>query len=114
MEFDTEGSLPTTYDSQGSNMGLCGGLLGWDADDARLPRSAEALNAAGVQYRGIMVQGNEQARAQLTAWMEPFRDFGMTLVGCAHAAQGNAVAASIRYVHTALREILFLTVRSHA
>jgi len=31
-------------------------------------------------YRGIYLQGNEQARAMLTAWMEPFRDFGMTTV----------------------------------
>jgi len=49
VEFDTEGSLPTTHDSQGSDMGLFGGLLGWDADDERLPRSAEALQDAGVQ-----------------------------------------------------------------
>ncbi len=32
------------------------------------------------QYRGIYLQGNEFARAQLTAWMTPFRDFGMTTV----------------------------------
>ena len=32
------------------------------------------------QYRGIYLQGNEQARTQLTAWMEPFRDLGMTAV----------------------------------
>lgn len=32
------------------------------------------------QYRGIFLQGNENARAMLTAWMEPFRDFGMTVV----------------------------------
>ena len=32
------------------------------------------------QYRGIFLQGNEHARAQLTAWMEPFRDLGMTVV----------------------------------
>lgn len=32
------------------------------------------------QYRGIYLQGNESARAMLTAWMEPFRDFGMTTV----------------------------------
>lgn len=32
------------------------------------------------QYRGIYLQGNERARTQLTAWMEPFRDFGMTAV----------------------------------
>ncbi len=32
------------------------------------------------QYRGIYLQGNEHARAQLSAWMAPFRDFGMTAV----------------------------------
>ncbi len=32
------------------------------------------------QYRGIYLQGNERARSQLTAWMAPFRDLGMTAV----------------------------------
>ena len=32
------------------------------------------------QYQGIYLQGNEQARAMLTAWMVPFADFGMTVV----------------------------------
>jgi carboxypeptidase Q len=32
------------------------------------------------QYRGIYLQGNEHARQMLTAWMEPFRDMGMTVV----------------------------------
>jgi len=32
------------------------------------------------QYRGIYLQGNEQARAMLAAWMRPFTDFGMTVV----------------------------------
>jgi hypothetical protein len=32
------------------------------------------------QYRGVYLQGNEAARAVLTAWMEPFRDLGMTTV----------------------------------
>jgi carboxypeptidase Q len=32
------------------------------------------------QYRGIYLQGNEAARTMLAAWMEPFRDFGMTAV----------------------------------
>lgn len=32
------------------------------------------------QYLGIYLQGNEQARGMLTAWMEPFRDLGMTVV----------------------------------
>ncbi len=32
------------------------------------------------QYRGIYLQGNEAARTLLAAWMEPFRDLGMTVV----------------------------------
>jgi hypothetical protein len=30
------------------------------------------------QYRGIYLQGNERVRRLFAAWMEPFRDFGMT------------------------------------
>jgi len=51
VEFDRAGSLPTTHDSQGSDMGLFGGLLGWEADDPRLPESAAALQAAGTAVR---------------------------------------------------------------
>lgn len=51
VEFDRAGSLPTTHDSQGSDMGLFGGLLGWDADDERLPNSAETLAEAGIRLR---------------------------------------------------------------
>jgi L-serine dehydratase len=48
VEFDRAGSLPTTHASQGSDMGLFGGLLGWDAADPRLPQSAAALEQAGT------------------------------------------------------------------
>lgn len=48
VEFDVHGSLPATHQSQGSDMGLFGGLLGWDAADARLPHSPTALREAGV------------------------------------------------------------------
>lgn len=51
VEFDRAGSLPTTHESQGSDMGLFGGLLGWDADDERLPESAKALAEAGIKLR---------------------------------------------------------------
>ncbi len=51
VEFDREGSLPLTHESQGSDMGLFGGLMGWEADDERLPDSAKALAAAGVSLR---------------------------------------------------------------
>lgn len=48
VEFDRSGSLPTTHASQGSDMGLFGGLLGWDADDERLPDSDRALRDSGI------------------------------------------------------------------
>ncbi len=48
VEFDTGGSLPATHQSQGSDMGLFGGLLGWDADDDRLPDSARWLEEAAI------------------------------------------------------------------
>lgn len=51
VEFDRAGSLPTTHESQGSDMGLFGGLLGWDADDERLPDSPRALRDAGIELR---------------------------------------------------------------
>ena len=47
VEFDPQGSLAATHASQGSDMGLFGGLLGWDAADERLVDSAAALGAAG-------------------------------------------------------------------
>lgn len=49
VEFDVNGSLPATHTSQGSDMGLFGGLLGWDAADARLPLSPTHLAEAGVR-----------------------------------------------------------------
>ncbi|MCU0721106.1 MAG: L-serine ammonia-lyase, iron-sulfur-dependent, subunit alpha [Pirellula sp.] len=51
LEFDRNGSLPTTHDSQGSDMGLFGGLLGWNADDERLPESDAHLSDAGIEIR---------------------------------------------------------------
>jgi L-serine dehydratase len=51
VEFDRNGSLPTTHDTQGSDMGLFGGLMGWDADDERLPEAGQFLRASGVRIR---------------------------------------------------------------
>jgi L-serine dehydratase len=48
MEFDAKGSLAFTHASQGSDMGLFGGLLGWDAQEERLLDSAAALEQAGI------------------------------------------------------------------
>ena len=49
MEFDAKGSLAFTHASQGSDMGLFGGLMGWDAQDERLPDSAAAARRAGIE-----------------------------------------------------------------
>jgi len=48
IEFDPNGSLATTHKSQGSDMGLFGGFLGWEAYDERLPESGKYLQTAGI------------------------------------------------------------------
>jgi L-serine dehydratase len=59
VEFDRGGALPTTHGSQGSDMGLFGGLLGWDAADDRLPGSAAALGEARVRARIAIVDAHD-------------------------------------------------------
>jgi L-serine dehydratase len=49
IEFDPNGSLATTHKSQGSDMGLFGGFLGWEAFDERLPDSEQFLDLEGVK-----------------------------------------------------------------
>ena len=48
IEYDPNGSLATTHKSQGSDMGLFGGFLGWDADDERLDNYQSEMAAAGI------------------------------------------------------------------
>lgn len=49
IEFDPGGSLATTHEAQGSDMGLFGGFLGWEAADERLEKAAEYIEAAGIE-----------------------------------------------------------------
>jgi L-serine dehydratase len=49
VEFDRNGSLPNTHESQGSDMGLFGGLMGWDAADPLLPDSMQIIRDSGVK-----------------------------------------------------------------
>ena len=49
IEFDPNGSLATTHKSQGSDMGLFGGFLGWEAFDERLQSSSEFIDKAGIK-----------------------------------------------------------------
>jgi L-serine dehydratase len=48
IEYDTNGSLATTHESQGSDMGLFGGLLGMNADDKNLYDSPKLLKETGI------------------------------------------------------------------
>lgn len=49
IEYDSHGSLATTHASQGSDMGLFGGLLGWQATDERLMDSENAIRSARIR-----------------------------------------------------------------
>jgi L-serine dehydratase len=78
--FDPEGSLATTHTSQGSDMGLAAGLLGWKPTDHRLPDAVSQANRAGIRITtGIeaiaathpntyrMTLGNLEGRRRMTA-----------------------------------------------
>ena len=56
IELDPNGSLATTHISQGSEMGLLGGLLGWDAHDARLPGYGRHIQEAGITVKTDIVE----------------------------------------------------------
>ena len=64
IEFDPDGSLATTHKSQGSDMGLFGGFLGWEADDERLPESEAFLDSEGVSVE-ISIDIRRSARIRL-------------------------------------------------
>jgi len=51
IEFDPHGSLATTHESQGSDMGLYGGFLGWDTTHERLADSPSAIQEAGIRVK---------------------------------------------------------------
>ncbi len=51
IEFDPNGSLATTHKGQGSDMGLFGGFLGWEAFEERLPDYLHAIEEAGIKIK---------------------------------------------------------------
>ncbi len=51
IEFDPNGSLATTHKGQGSDMGLFGGFLGWEAFEERLPDYLQAIEEAGIKTK---------------------------------------------------------------
>lgn len=48
LNIDPGGSLATTHESQGSDMGLMGGLLGWETTDNRLPEAGKHFAKSGL------------------------------------------------------------------
>ena len=51
IDYDPNGSLVTTHESQGTDMGLYGGLLGWQADDSRMKNYREHLENSGINVK---------------------------------------------------------------
>ena len=51
IDYDPNGSLVTTHESQGTDMGLYGGLLGWQADDERMMQYRESIEASGINIK---------------------------------------------------------------
>lgn len=49
ITYDPNGSLVTTHKSQGTDMGLYGGFLGWEPDDPRLPDYAREIKTSGLE-----------------------------------------------------------------
>ncbi|MEP3244882.1 MAG: L-serine ammonia-lyase, iron-sulfur-dependent, subunit alpha [Sneathiella sp.] len=49
IEYDINGSLGPTHESQGSDMGLFAGLMGWEVTDARMVEAGAHLRQAGCQ-----------------------------------------------------------------
>jgi len=72
VQYDPNGSLATTHKSQGSDMGLFGGLLGWDADDDRLPHYLKGVEEAGldIQIRIEDIQADHPNTYKLTLFNE--------------------------------------------
>ncbi len=48
VEYDPNGSLVTTHKSQGTDMGLAGGLLGWEPTDERLMDYESQIETSGI------------------------------------------------------------------
>jgi L-serine dehydratase len=48
VRYDRNDALATTHESQGSDMGMKGGLMGFDPDDLRLLNPDEHLKASGI------------------------------------------------------------------
>ena len=69
-EFDPAGSLATTYDGQGSDIGLAGGLMGYSLDDDRLPDALKHAYNSGmkIEVKITPFRNNHPNTYKLTLW----------------------------------------------
>lgn len=51
IQFHTKGSLATTHRSQGSDMGLFSGIMGWKVDDERIKDYEQAIKETGIKIK---------------------------------------------------------------
>ena len=51
IDYDPNGSLVTTHESQGSDMGLYSGLLGWNPDDEKMKDFMQGIKEAGINIK---------------------------------------------------------------
>ena len=51
VDYDPNGSLVTTHESQGTDMGLYSGLLGWQADNERMENYQDGIRDAGIDIQ---------------------------------------------------------------
>ena len=49
--FDKKSSLATTYKTQGSDIGLLSGILGYSTHDGRIPQARKYADEAGIKYQ---------------------------------------------------------------
>jgi len=70
VEYDPNGALVTTHDGHGSDMGLFGGVLGFEAHDARLKDFKGELSRAGkeVDTQYVSYDAAHPSTYKLTLW----------------------------------------------
>ena len=51
VQYDKNDALATTHESQGSDLGMIGGLLGYEADDPRLTNLKKHLDQSGMEVK---------------------------------------------------------------
>ena len=51
IDYDPNGSLVTTHESQGTDMGLYGGFFGWHPDDERMMNYKQEVDQAGINIK---------------------------------------------------------------